>query len=443
MIKVFSFSIFFVFSQLSANALKTEEFYLDNGLRCILIENKFSPAIHYSWWINVGGADEKPHKSGLAHFLEHMVFKGTNHLKAGEFDQLLHKMGAQFNAATGFDTTHYFIQADKKYLEKIIETEADRLVNLKITKKIFDAEKKVILEERKTRIDNQPEGIAFEQTLATLFSHHPYRTPVIGWENEIRNLSLKDIKTFYKQYYSPNNTTLIIAGDINKHSLEPLIKKYYGDLKPSKIEPRQRVVEPEGKAYKRIYLSHSQVKQSSLFKIFKVPAYLFTSSTDYHQKNIAIEFIISLLGGSSSDFLYNRLVRERKIALSIQAGFIELNDHNLISIQAEPKENVTLEVLEKAIDEEIESFLKAQIDEKKFELKKKNYIAQETYKLDSLSAPVSLVGNYIFRPEGISYVKNFLKIAQSIALTTIEDLKAKLFTPKESACCYLLPSNTS
>ena len=251
---LFILILLFFIEAAEANFFKPQHHTLDNRLEIIVLENNRVPAVAHSIWYKVGSADEPNGKSGIAHFLEHLMFKGTDKLKPGEFSQIVSINGGKENAFTSKNYTGYFQLIHKSKLELIMSLEADRMKNIKLIEKEFENEKKVVLEERYSRVDNNPSALLSEQINAALYMNHPYKKPIIGWEHEIKNLNLGDVTKFYKKYYAPNNAIIVICGDVNLDEVVKIAKKYFGVIKPSKIDKRSWTLEPTQHAPRKITL---------------------------------------------------------------------------------------------------------------------------------------------------------------------------------------------
>ena len=217
---------------------------LANGMRVVVIRNHRVPVVTHMVWYGVGAADEGPGESGIAHFLEHLMFKGTKRRAPGEFSRILARNGGQENAFTSSDYTAYFQTVAVDRLEMVMEMEADRMTNQVLTEKGVETEKAVVLEERRSRTDNNPGGLLAEQVDAALYLNHPYRRPVIGWAHEIEALNLKQVMAFYKKWYNPSNAILVVGGDITLEKLKPLAERYYGSIPAHPPTPRP----PDGTA---------------------------------------------------------------------------------------------------------------------------------------------------------------------------------------------------
>ncbi len=218
-----------------AGVFDPETFTLDNGLKVVVVTNRRAPIVTHMIWYRVGAADEAPGESGLAHFLEHLMFKGTKNTEPGEFTRIVAENGGVQNAFTSYDYTAYFQTVARDRLEIMMRYEADRMTNLQLTDEIVDPERQVVLEERRSRVGNNPSSQLWEQANATLFLNHPYRVPVIGWEHEIKQLSTEGALAFYRKWYAPNNAVLVVAGDVTAEDVRPLAEKYYGPIAPADI----------------------------------------------------------------------------------------------------------------------------------------------------------------------------------------------------------------
>ncbi len=227
-----------------AGVFNPQTFRLENGLQVVVVPNHRVPVVTQMVWYKAGSADEPPGRSGVAHLLEHLMFKGTKTLAPGEFSRILARNGGRENAFTSYDYTGYYQTVALDRLELVMEMESDRMTNLVITPEQLDTERRVILEERRLRVDNDPSAILAEQVNAALFMNHPYRRPIIGWEHEIRAIELDDVLHFYRRWYTPKNAVLVVAGDITAEKLRPLAERTYGRIPAAGATPRKRPSEP-------------------------------------------------------------------------------------------------------------------------------------------------------------------------------------------------------
>jgi len=372
-----------------AGVFNPDTFTLSNGMRVVVIENHRVPVVTHMVWYGVGSADEGQGESGIAHFLEHLMFKGTHKRAPGEFSKILARNGGQENAFTSSDYTAYFQTVAKDRLEMVMEMEADRMTNLVLTKKDVETERKVVMEERRSRTDNNPGGILREQVTAALYLNHPYRRPVIGWAHEIQALNLKRVMAFYKKWYAPANAILVVAGDITADALKPLAEKYYGAIAGNAPTPRIRPTEPPQSAKRTVTLKDKRVRQPAFGRTYLAPS-LLTGET---QHAYALEVLSDILGGGASSRLYRALVFEGNIALS--AGSYYGGDDrgpSRFGIHASPKPGVSMETLEAKIDEQLAKVIAGGVTASELARAKKRMRSQAIFARDSLSGGARTLG---------------------------------------------------
>lgn len=413
-----------------------KEFTLANGMRCIVIENNAVSAVFHSLWIKVGGSDEKPGKSGKAHFLEHMMFRGTENHGPGEFDAILHRIGGKNNAFTTQDTTVYHETVPKEHLETAMRLGADRLTGLKITDDVFLPEKQVILEERNMRVDNEPVGALYEQLFAELFIQHPYRIPVIGWKEEIKDLSREDLMAFYKQYYQPNNTLLIVSGGVTVEQVKMLAEKYYGPLKAADIKRQPRLKEPPAIVSKRIALEHSQVRQPRFMRIYRM-------SQAAEQRAIKVtsaEIMAEILGGGQTSLLYDNLVVKEKLAIALDVNFTSMyRDYATFIISAIPAPGVDLPKLEAGIDRLLAGFLEKGVEEKLLIHVKKKLEAESIYARDSVNKGAEVIGHCLASGGEIDEVENWTAHLESVTKESLLSVAKEILGQTNLVTGYLTP----
>lgn len=247
-------------------------FELENGLQAVVIEDHRAPVVTQMVWYRVGSADEAPGETGIAHFLEHLMFKGTDKIPEGAFSKLVAENGGQDNAFTSYDYTAYFQRIAADRLDLVMGMEADRMVNLRLTNEIVLPERDVILEERNSRIENDPGSLFQEQMSATLYLNHPYGSPVIGWRSEMEELTLNDALDFYAAHYSPDNAILVVAGDVDPAEVEAMAKKHFGPIPPEGVIPRRRTAEPPQLAAREIEMADPRVRQPYVIRRYLAPS---------------------------------------------------------------------------------------------------------------------------------------------------------------------------
>lgn len=365
-----------------AGLFNAESFTLSNGLKVVVIPNRRTPVVTHMIWYKFGGSDEMRGKSGIAHFLEHLMFKGTARVPDGIFSQTVKKMGGNDNAFTTRDYTAYYQNVPRARLAEVMEMEADRMRNLALKDDEVASERQVIIEERKQRIDNSPQARFQEQMQAALFVNHPYGTPVIGWLHEMQELTKTDALESYRKWYAPNNAILVVAGDISAEELKPMAQKYYGLAPSQKVPARARPRAAPLVAEQRLTLSDPRIGQPVVMKFYRAP-----------RGSEALELLADILGGSSTARLYKTLVVDKKLAVSAGAGYDAISlDDTSFSLSASPAPGIAPEKLETALNEEIKKLLEKGITEEELQAAKNRAIASFTYYRDSLQGPAMLFG---------------------------------------------------
>lgn len=334
----------------SAGLLHAKTFDLANGLKVVLIPDHRVPIATHMLWYRVGSADEEPGKSGLAHFFEHLMFKGTRMNPDDSYARTIARAGGELNAFTSYDYTAYYATVGIENLERVMALEADRMVNLDLSEENVHVEREVIVEERRLRTDNDPEALLHEQVMAALFVNHRYGVPVIGWMHEIRGWTRADALEFYRRWYAPNNAILVVAGDVQLDHLKALVERYYAPLAAVPVT-RKRTVEPDPIAERHVIMVDPRAGRPLLMQLFLAPAY---GAPDKH-RTAATEVLAELLGGGPSSVLYRRLVRDLGLAAEIHLDYSpSAVDPTPFALVAVPAPGVTPSTLERGIETEIE-----------------------------------------------------------------------------------------
>lgn len=423
----------------AADAPPIENFTLENGLEVIVIPNHRVPAVNHTLWYKIGAADDPPGKSGLAHYHEHTMFLGTKKYKNGEYSSIIARNGGDQNAFTGYDATAYFINISKENLPLAMEMEADRMGELTATDGDMEKEKQVIIEERRMRIDNNPDALLAEQVNATLFRHHPYHLPVIGWQHEMEGLTKQDVLDFHKKYYHPNNAVLIVSGDVTAAEVKPLAEKYYGNLPEAGIPARRWNEEPPQRAERRITMRHSQVTQPELTLTYAA------SSLGYGKKEQALPLFIlaQVLGGGKTSRLYRALVTEQKLAAAVNVDYNGFSrGPSEFSIELVPEQGIDPAKLEKAIDRELEKFLEKGLEGDELARAKTLLKAEIIFARDGLSGIAHIMGWVRMIGLDSGYFSRFPKLVEEISAQVV--LYAARDTLKREQCVIslLLPEST-
>ena len=413
-----------------------ETFTLKNGMEVVVVNNPRVPVVTHMVWYRVGSADEEPGESGIAHFLEHLMFKGTKKREPGEFSEIVARNGGHENAFTSHDYTAYFqtIAVDK--LETVMELEADRMTNLVITPKEVEPERQVVLEERRSRTDNNPGAILGEHINASLFLNHPYRNPIIGWEHDIKALNIERILAFYKRFYRPNNAILVVAGDMAAEKLKPLAEKYYGFIPAGPPVKRSRAQEPLHKSARRVTHRDKRVRQPSWRRTYLAPGLLWGDKRHAYP----LQLLSNIVGGGASSRLYRKLVVEDKVAVSAGAYYAgDGNGPGRFVFYASPSVDVSMDDLEKAVEAEIAKFIKNGVSERELKRAKVRMQAEAVYARDSLSGGARSLGSSLAVGIPVSEVEAWPDRIEAVTLVQVSDAARATFDERRSVTGFLLP----
>src|SRR6476620_7301668 len=347
-ISMFAYSTGSVFAQTTVTSEPPATFTLSNGLQVLVIPDRRTPVVTQMIWYKVGSADETPGKSGLAHFLEHLMFKGTSKHPVGEFSQTVLRVGGNENAFTSTDYTGYFQRVPREQLAKMMEFEADRMTGLILKDENVLPERDVVLEEFNMRVANNPEARLTEQMMAALYLNHPYGRPVIGWRQEIEQLDREEALEFYRRFYTPNNAIVVIAGDVTAEEVRALAQDTFGKVpRVADIKPRLRPQEPVQEAPRTVTLADPRVTQPSLSRYYLVPS----STTARPGESEALDVLAHVLGRGENSRLYQALVEEKNIAVNAGASYDGTAvDNTRFGVYGTPKPGTSLPQLEQAID---------------------------------------------------------------------------------------------
>ncbi len=354
---------------------------LENGLEIVVIPDHRAPVVTHMVWYRNGSADDPAGKSGIAHFLEHLMFKGTHAHPAGHFTNIVSDLGGQENAFTSNDFTAYFQRIAKEHLAVCMEYEADRMKNLVLTDELVAPERDVVLEERRMRTDSDPGEILDEALQAAIYTSHPYGKPVIGWSHEIETLDRTDAFNYYQRFYTPENAILVVAGDVDPQAVVELARTVYGPLQPFGVPPvRRRPREPEPKTRRLVSLADAKVEQPRYQSLHLVPSY----TTGAPGEAEALEVLAFLLGSGQTSVLYKTLVMDEKIAVAAGAHYMGTAlDETRFFIYAVPVPGVSLERIDAAIAAIIAKLTVAGFDEADLTRAKTRLIAEAIYARDS------------------------------------------------------------
>ena len=379
-----------------------ETFTLRNGMQVVVISDRRAPVVTHMVWYRVGSADEPRGVSGIAHFLEHLMFKGTRRVGAGAFDETIARNGGEHNAFTSYDYTAYYQRIARDRLEVAMTLEADRMRNLQFDPAMIESERDVIIEERRQRTDNAPSQVLMERMRAMLYPNHPYGTPIIGWLHEMQDLSQEEAEAFYRVWYAPNNAILVVAGDIDAEELRPLAERIYGRLRPTRALPaRAWVSDPPAVGPMRVSHADEKVAQPSLLRLYPALSY----STDDGRQAHALDVAMEILGGGATSRLYVALVEEQGIAVNagVAADLAGIGGGS-VALYATPADGVTLEQLEAAADAVIAEYLAEGPSEAETVRARNALAAGAVYARDSQETLANVFGSSLAEGESIEDV---------------------------------------
>ncbi len=403
-----------------------QEFTLSNGLQVVVIPNHRAPVVTHMMWMKVGGADSAPGVSGMPHYLEHLMFKGTTTTEPGSFSRTVKILGGNDNAFTGQDYTAYHETISVDNLEKVMRMEADRMVNLAPPESHYKSEKEVVLEERRQRTDNDPKAEFGEQMQSVLFVNHPYANPVIGWMDEIKRYEWPDIKKFYDLWYAPNNAILVVSGDITAEQLKPLAEKIYGGLKKKDIPKRVRPAVPPAISTVQMTLHHKDIRQPVFQKTFIAP-----SDHQNRKDSLALQVLAEILDGGSTTRFYKSLVVEQKKAISVEFYYNSTAlDYGSIGIAATPADGVSLEELDRLTQAEIQKVIDKGVTAKELKDAIQRLQDDAIYARDSLTGPAMVFGAALSTGSSVADVEYW---SRDIARVTAQDVQ-------KAAMLYLNPT---
>ncbi len=418
---------------------RTSEFKLANGLQVVVIPDHRAPVVTHMVWYKVGAADEPKGVSGIAHFLEHLMFKSTDKIPLGEFSKIVARLGGNDNAFTGHDVTSYFQRISKERLGTVMEMEADRMVNLRLTEKEVLTERDVILEERRSRIENNPAAIMDEQMNAALYYSHPYGIPVIGWEHEMAKLSPQDAITFYKHFYAPNNAILVVAGDVTADEVRALAEKTYGQIpaNPTVGATRERPQDPPQRAARRVEYSDPRAGKASFHRDYVVPSYITAKPGEAE----ALDLLMKIAADGATSRIYKRLVVEEKIASSAGGSYSGSGlDYGTISLYAVEAGTAGLPQIEASIDKVLAELRDNGVTEAELKRAQSSYIADYIYENDDQASLARRYGWGLALGRSVAQIEGW---PEAISKVTVDDIKRAAGTyldVRRSVTGYLRPS---
>ena len=397
---------------------RISEFKLSNGLQLVVIPDHRAPVVTQMIWYRVGAADEPPGSSGIAHFLEHLMFKGTDLVPSAQFSKIVARNGGEDNAFTNHDVTAYFQRVAKDRLPKVMEMEADRMAHLRLSEEDVTTERKVILEERRSRVDNDPGSILQEQMMAALYENHPYGIPIIGWEHEIRALNREDALGFYKRFYAPNNALLVIAGDVEPEDVLKLTEETFGKIAPNpQLNGRHRPEEPEHQAGVTVKLQDARAGRTTVQRYYLAPSYASAAPGEAE----ALDLLMRIAATGSVSRIYKRLVIEGKAAASAGGWYSDSGlDGGRLAFYGIASEAVSAPELDEAIGSVVAELRQDGVTQGELDRARGAYLAEFVYTADSQSR---MARHYGWRLATGMSVADVQAWPDRIAKVTVEDIK--------------------
>lgn len=422
---------------LAADGPQIESFSLENGLEVVVIPDRRAPVVTHMLWYKVGSADEAPGKSGIAHFFEHLMFKGTANHGPGEFSARVAEVGGRENAFTSYDYTAYFQQVAPQVLPDMMAFEADRMTNLVLSDEVIAPERDVIIEERNSRVENDPAALLSEEVSATLYQNHPYRIPVIGWMHEIEALNREDAIDFYRRYYAPNNAVLVVAGDVDAAMVRELAQATYGKVpRGPDLPPRIRPGEPEQNTRRTVTLVDERVGVPGFSRRWVVPSY----TTGEGRQAEALDLLSEVLGGGVRSRLYQELVVRQGIATAAMAYYQGTAlDDTMFMVMGSPRGEATLEQVERAIDAEIAKIVAEGVTGQELEKAKKRFLRSMIFARDEQSGMARIYGSTLTTGGSVEDIADWPERIGAVTPADVKAAAARWLDERRAVAGYLLP----
>jgi zinc protease len=420
-----------------AAASRVAEFRLANGLDVVVIPDRRAPVVTHMVWYRNGSADDPPGKSGIAHFLEHLMFKGTKAHPQGEFSLRVAEIGGQENAFTGADYTAFFQRVAKEHLGEMMAFEADRMTGLTLTDEVVAPERDVVMEERRMHCDADPAAQLSEAVQATLFTHHPYGAPIIGWAHEIERLGREDALAYYARFYTPENAILVVAGDVDVEEARRLAETHYGMIRSRGATPeRRRPVEPAPVARRLVIVNDEKVEQPSWQRCYLAPS----QRTAAPGESEALEVLAHFLGGGQTSLLYRKLVLEEKKAVAAGAYYMGAAfDDSRFGLYVVPTPDTPLPELDGAVDRVLAELLAGGVAADELERAKTRLVAEAIYAQDSQFALARWYGASLATGQTIHDVQEWPERIEAVTAEASLAAARKWLDRRRAVTGYLLP----
>ncbi len=416
---------------------RASEFSLANGMQVVVVPDRRAPVITHVVWYRIGGADNIAGQSGLAHFLEHLMFKSTAKLKTGELSNVVARLGGRDNAVTTHDATYYFQRLPKEHLKTAMVMEADRMRNLKLIDTEVSTERQVVIQERRSVVDSKPLAILDEQMTAQLYLNHSYRIPVIGWGPEIPKLTRALALEFYNRFYAPNNAILVVAGDVTEAEVKKLAQETFGRVQPrTGLARPPRPAEPPPTAARRVELRDSRAGALSMQRYYVAPSYKSAEGNEAE----ALDVMVTILGDGPTSRLYLRLVEEKSVAANAGASYSSVAlDSGTLNVYGIAGDGSTQDKLEQAIDEVLAQFIKEGPSEDELEQAKSSLIASYVYSADNQAGLAQRYGSNLVIGRSIADVEEWPDRLGRVSAADVKKVAAKYLDLKSSVTGFIIP----
>lgn len=423
-----------------AGTFGAKEFYLKNGVRTIVAPNNKAPVVVHMVWYKVGAANDAQGYSGTAHYLEHLMFKGTEKIPAGEFSKTIRKLGGVDNAFTSYDYTSYYQMISSKHLATIMEMEADRILNLSPSPEDIESEHNVVIEERRQNHDSNPFALFREKMSEKLYGNHPYARPVIGSTDEITKLNIDEVNKFRSKNYYPDNIIIVVAGDVDPIEVQKIAENTFGKIPAKTVrkdENENNARIETGQAEKRFTMNHKDVHKPFFQRIKIVP-----SAVTNPDKALALQILLEIISGGPSTRIYKSLVVDKKIAVNagIQYGAYAPEYGKLI-FYATPAPDVDMIDLEKAFDNELAKIASLGVSKRDFEKAKQIVKAEAIFARDDIKDTAEIIGRALSVGLPLDYIENWDENIDSVSHEQVNDVAAEFLSAPytDSITGYLLP----
>jgi zinc protease len=418
-----------------AALFNAETFTLDNGLQVIVVPSHRAPVVTQMLWYKVGAADGPPGKNGIAHFLEHLMFKGTKTMPPGAYTREITRIGGDQNAITAQDFTFYYQSVAVEHLEMVMRMEADRMANLVITDDQVLPERAVIIEERSMRVDNDPQSLLNEMLRATLYLNHPYGTPGLGWRHEMETLTTADALAFYETWYAPNNALLIICGDVTIDQVKKLAQEIYGPIPRRDVPERLRLQEPPQYAARSVVLKSPAVQLPSWSRLYLAPSYRTGRPVA-----LALDVLSEIVGDGPTSRLYRKLIIEQGIATSVSTYASDFGvDDVPFAVSASPQPGGDPKALEAAVDAVLADVIANGVTQEEVDFAKLRLRAVAIKSRDSLEGPAMMIGQALSTGGTLEDIEGWTDLINAVTVEQVNEAARAVLQLEHSATGLLLP----